>query len=41
MHALARGLLAIGVGKGTHVAVMLPNVAAFPLTWLAIARSAP
>jgi crotonobetaine/carnitine-CoA ligase len=36
VHGLARGLAAIGVKKGTHVAVMLPNVAAFPLTWLAI-----
>ncbi|MBJ7600666.1 class I adenylate-forming enzyme family protein [Candidatus Nephthysia bennettiae] len=27
-----------GVGPGSHVAVMLPNVAAFPITWLAIAR---
>jgi long-chain acyl-CoA synthetase len=36
VHGLARSLAAIGVGKGTHVAVMLPNVAAFPLTWLAI-----
>jgi crotonobetaine/carnitine-CoA ligase len=36
VHGLAKGLAAIGVRKGTHVAVMLPNVAAFPLTWLAI-----
>ena len=36
VQGLARGLAAIGVRKGTHVAVMLPNVAAFPLTWLAI-----
>jgi len=36
VHGLARSLAAIGVKKGTHVAVMLPNVAAFPLTWLAI-----
>lgn len=34
--ALAAGLMSIGVGKGTHVAVMLPNTPAFPLTWLAI-----
>jgi len=33
---LAAGLRSIGVRKGTHVAVMLPNVEAFPLTWLAI-----
>ena len=31
----------IGVRKGTHVAVMLPNVAAFPLTWLAIGTLGP
>jgi crotonobetaine/carnitine-CoA ligase len=36
VHGLARSLSAIGVRKGTHVAVMLPNVTAFPLTWLAI-----
>jgi crotonobetaine/carnitine-CoA ligase len=36
VHGLARNLNAIGIRKGTHVAVMLPNVAAFPLTWLAI-----
>jgi acyl-CoA synthetase (AMP-forming)/AMP-acid ligase II len=34
--ALAAGLMSIGVRKGTHVAVMLPNKATFPLTWLAI-----
>ena len=33
---LAAGLMSLGVRKGTHVAVMLPNKAAFPLTWLAI-----
>ena len=33
---LAAGLQSIGVKKGTHVGVMLPNVAAMPLTWLAI-----
>lgn len=36
VHGLARSLSAIGIRKGTHVAVMLPNVSAFPLTWLAI-----
>ena len=35
---LAAGLAQAGVGKGSHVGVMLPNVAAFPLTWLALAR---
>ena len=33
---LAAGLQSIGIKKGTHVGVMLPNVAAMPLTWLAI-----
>ena len=27
----------IGVGKGTHVALMLPNLSAYPVTWLALA----
>lgn len=35
---LARGMLAVGVQAGTHVAVMLPNIPAMPLTWLALAR---
>ena len=35
---LANGLLAQGVTRGGHVAVMLPNVMAMPLTWLALAR---
>ncbi|KAA0893134.1 acyl--CoA ligase [Pusillimonas sp. ANT_WB101] len=35
---LASSLLAHGVRKGTHVAVMLPNVAAFPITWVALGR---
>jgi crotonobetaine/carnitine-CoA ligase len=35
---LANGLHARGVRKGTRVAVMLPNVAAMPTTWLALAR---
>src|SRR5258708_34168146 len=35
---LASSLLRIGVRKGTHVAVMLPNVAAFPVTWIALGR---
>jgi len=33
---LASSLYRIGVGKGTHVAVSLPNVSAFPITWLAL-----
>jgi crotonobetaine/carnitine-CoA ligase len=32
------GLLSIGVRMGTHVALMLPNVPEWPITWLAIAR---
>lgn len=35
---MAGALHAIGVGKGTHVAVMLPNIPDFPITWLALAR---
>jgi long-chain acyl-CoA synthetase/crotonobetaine/carnitine-CoA ligase len=35
---LASSLLQMGVRKGTHVAVMLPNVAAFPISWVALAR---
>lgn len=35
---LASSLLAIGVRKGTHVGVMLPNVAAFPISWVALGR---
>ncbi|MBL8380374.1 MAG: acyl--CoA ligase [Burkholderiales bacterium] len=38
VNRLAAGLAGIGVTKGTHVAVMVPNVPAFPLTWLAIGR---
>lgn len=34
---LAAGLQDIGVEKGTHVAVMMPNVPAMPITWLALA----
>lgn len=33
---LAAGFSGIGIGKGTHVGVMLPNVAAMPLTWLSL-----
>jgi long-chain acyl-CoA synthetase len=36
VHALAHGLRAHGIGKGSRVAVILPNIEAFPLTWLAI-----
>lgn len=34
----AAALAGIGVGHGSHVAVMLPNVPAFPVAWLALAR---
>ena len=34
---LAHSLTGIGVGRGTHVAVMLPNLPAYPVTWLALA----
>lgn len=36
LRRLAAGFARIGIGKGTHVAVMLPNIAAMPLSWLAI-----
>lgn len=35
---LSSGLHKLGVRKGHHVGVMLPNVPACPLTWLALAR---
>jgi crotonobetaine/carnitine-CoA ligase len=35
---LAHVLSAHGIGKGVHVAVMLPNGIDFPLAWLAIAK---
>lgn len=35
---LASALLLRGVRKGTHVAVMLPNLPAFPITWVALGR---
>ena len=35
---LASGLQSTGVGKGTHVGVILPNIPEFPLTWLALAQ---
>jgi acyl-CoA synthetase (AMP-forming)/AMP-acid ligase II len=36
--ALARGLLAEGAGRGTHVGLLHPNGAAFVVGWLAAAR---
>jgi len=38
VNGVAASLLRLGIRKGTHVAVMLPNVPAFPVVWLAIAR---
>jgi crotonobetaine/carnitine-CoA ligase len=38
VNALANGMAAAGIAKGTHVGVMLPNIAALPTTWLALAR---
>ena len=35
---VAAGLDAIGVRRGSIVAVVIPNRPAFPLTWLALAR---
>ncbi|ONH21972.1 class I adenylate-forming enzyme family protein [Pseudofrankia asymbiotica] len=36
--ALARGLLAAGVGRGTHVGLLYPNGSEFVVGWLAAAR---
>ena len=36
VNGLAQGLNRIGVKKGTHVAVMIPNLAAMPMSWLAL-----
>jgi crotonobetaine/carnitine-CoA ligase len=36
--SIAASLRSLGVGAGDRVAVMLPNVPLFPLTWLAIAK---
>lgn len=36
--SLAAGLAGRGIGFGDRVGVMLPNIPAFPLTWLALAR---
>jgi long-chain acyl-CoA synthetase len=38
VNRLAGGLAGLGIGKGTHVGVMMPNIAAMPTTWLALAR---
>jgi acyl-CoA synthetase (AMP-forming)/AMP-acid ligase II len=36
VNGIARELSGIDIAKGTHVAVMMPNVAAMPLSWLAL-----
>ena len=38
VNRFAAGLHGLGVRKGTHVAMMAPNVPQFPVTWLAIGR---
>ena len=38
VNGIAGNLLRLGVRKGTHVAVMLPNIPVFPALWLALAR---
>lgn len=38
VNRVAAGLQDLGVGASTHVAVMLPNISAMPLAWLALAR---
>src|SRR5450432_3168417 len=36
VNRLANGMIAAGIVKGTHVGVMMPNIMAFPVTWLAL-----
>lgn len=36
--ALAASMREAGLEKGTHAGVMLPNIGAFPITWLALAK---
>lgn len=38
VNRLASGLHRLGIRKGDHVAVMIPNLPAFPTTWLALGR---
>lgn len=38
VNRLAHGMYQAGIRKGQHVGVMLPNIPAFPTTWLALAR---
>ncbi len=35
---IAQGLLALGIKPGEKVALMLPNISAFPLSWLALSK---
>ena len=35
---LANGFRGIGIRQGMHVGVVLPNIMAFPVTWMALAR---
>jgi acyl-CoA synthetase (AMP-forming)/AMP-acid ligase II len=35
---MANGMARRGIGKGSHIGMMLPNIAALPVTWLALAR---
>src|SRR4051812_46362826 len=35
---LARGMLAMGIGKGTHVSMLMPNSPDWVLNWLALGR---
>ncbi|SQD94944.1 AMP-dependent synthetase and ligase [Parafrankia sp. Ea1.12] len=36
--SLARGLLAVGAGRGTHIGLLYPNGSEFVVGWLAVAR---
>ena len=38
VNQLANGMARLGIRRGTHVGVMLPNIAALPIAWLALAR---
>lgn len=38
VNGLAAQFIKLGIVKGTHVAVMLPNIPEMPLTWLALGR---
>jgi acyl-CoA synthetase (AMP-forming)/AMP-acid ligase II len=38
VNQLTNGMARQGIRRGAHVAVMLPNIAALPIAWLALAR---